>query len=151
MRASPAHLRRTGEAREALVYEHMGTENRHQFDTTLSTFGHPRYEIIATGQVFDGAEEVAAYYRSSRTAFPDQRNKVVSLRHAEDAVFVEFDLMGTHLGELYGLPPTGREFTCRMVALFLFEGEQLVCERIYFDSATILSQLGLVPGPPLST
>ena len=38
-------------------------------------------------------------------------------------------------------PTDGREFRCRMTALFLFEGEGLVCERVYFDSATILRQL----------
>jgi hypothetical protein len=56
-------------------------------------------------------------------------------------VIVEFDLKGTHLGPLRGFEPTGREFTCRMTAFFLFEGDQLVCERVYFDSATILAQL----------
>jgi hypothetical protein len=30
-----------------------------------------------------------------------------------------------------------------MVALFLFEGEGIVCERVYFDSGTIYRQLGL--------
>jgi hypothetical protein len=28
-----------------------------------------------------------------------------------------------------------------MTAFFIFEGEGLVCERVYFDSATILRQL----------
>jgi hypothetical protein len=28
-----------------------------------------------------------------------------------------------------------------MTAFFLFEGEDLVCERVYFDTATILRQL----------
>jgi hypothetical protein len=28
-----------------------------------------------------------------------------------------------------------------MVALFIFEGERIVCERVYFDSGTIYSQL----------
>ena len=28
--------------------EHMESENDHDFDTTLRTFGHPRYELIAT-------------------------------------------------------------------------------------------------------
>ena len=36
------------ETREALVREHMESENRHDFDTTLATFDHPRYELIAT-------------------------------------------------------------------------------------------------------
>jgi len=31
------------------------------------------------------------------------------------------------------------------VAPFLFAGERIVCERVYFDSANILRQLGLIP------
>jgi hypothetical protein len=59
----------------------------------------------------------------------------------------EFDLKGTHLGSLRGLPPTGREFTCRMVALFLFDEDRLIAERVYFDSATIARQLGIAHDP----
>ena len=125
--------------------EHMESENRHEFDVTLRTFAHPRYELIATGEVYDGEEAVRSYYAASRAAFPDQRNEVRTLHHADNAVVVEFDLMGTHRGPLRGIPPTGREFTCRMIALFLFEGERIVCERVFFDSATILGQLGIIP------
>ena len=32
-----------------------------------------------------------------------------------------------------------------MIAAFLFAGDRIVCERVYFDSATILRQLGLIP------
>ena len=30
--------------------------------------------------------------------------------------------------------------------MFLFEGDRLLCERIYFDAGTMLRQLGLLPG-----
>ena len=133
--------------REAIVREHMESENRHEFDVTMSTFHHPRYEIIATGDVHDGEGEVARYFQETRAAFPDQRNELISLRHSDDAVIVEFDLKGTHLGSFRGLPPTGRAFTCRMVALFLFEEDRLVGERVYFDSATIQRQLGIAHDP----
>ena len=135
------------ERREAVVREHMESENVHDFDTTIGTFDHPRYEIVATGDVYDGEAEVRRYFAETRTAFPDQRNELVSLRHAEDAVIVEFDLLGTHLGPLRSLPPTGRSFRCRMTAFFLFEGERIVCERVYFDQITILRQLGLAHDP----
>jgi len=135
---------------EAVVREHMDSENRHEFDVTLRTFAHPRYELIATGEVHDGAAAVAAYYQTSRTAFPDQRNEVRAMHHSDDAVIVEFDLLGTHNGPLRGIPPTGRAFRCRMVALFLFEGagDRIVCERVYWDVATMLRQLGLLPELP---
>ncbi|HJW69294.1 MAG TPA: nuclear transport factor 2 family protein [Candidatus Binatia bacterium] len=95
--------------RETVVRTHMASENRHEFDVTLATFRHPRYELIGTGQVFDGEEAVRQYYAASRTAFPDQRNEIHALRHADDAVLVD----------------------------------AIVCERVYFDAATILRQLGV--------
>ena len=69
--ANDADLR---DRREAVVREHMESENRHEFDVTLGTFGHPRYEIVPTGDVFDGPAEVMAYFDETRAAFPDQRN-----------------------------------------------------------------------------
>ena len=140
--------------REALVIEHMESENTHDFDVTMGTFHHPRYEIIPTGEVFDGAEQVNGYFEASREAFPDQRNELIALHHADDAVIVEFDLKGTHEGALRGIPPTGRDFTCRTTAFFIFEAgtDQLVCERVYFDALTIMSQLGLLePGPGIGS
>ena len=135
--------------REALVREHMESENRHEFDVTIGTFDHPRYEIIPTGDVFDGEARVVQYFDETRTAFPDQRNELIAMYHADDAVIVEFTLRGTHLGSFRGLPATGRAFTCRTLAIFVFEpgGEGIVCERVYFDSATILRQLGIAHDP----
>src|SRR6185503_6107475 len=51
------------EKRESIVREHMESENRHEFDVTLGTFDHPRYEIVATGDVHDGPEEVMRYFK----------------------------------------------------------------------------------------
>ena len=133
--------------RAAVVREHMESENRHEFDVTLATFDHPRYEIVPTGDVYDGAEEVARYFAETRTAFPDQRNELIELYQADDAVIVEFDLLGTHLGPFRGLPATGRAFTCRTLAVFVFAGDRITCERVYFDAATILRQLGIAHDP----
>ncbi len=131
--------------REAVVRLHMDAENVHDYETVIGTFAHPRYELMATGQAFDGEDEVRQYFTLSRTPFPDQRNELVSMRSTDDAVVVELDLLGTHQGPLRGFEPTGRTFRSRMAALFIFEdgGDGIVCERVYFDSADILRQLGL--------
>jgi steroid delta-isomerase-like uncharacterized protein len=135
--------------REVLVRAHMQAENVHEFDDALGTFGEPRYEIIPTGQVFVGEEQVSAYYTATRTAFPDQRNELVALYHSDNAVIVEFILLGTHHGPIWGIAPTGKAFECRMTAFFLFEGAKMTCERVYFDATTILRQLGqtTIPNP----
>ena len=135
------------EKREKLVIEHMESENRHEFDVTMETFDHPRYELIGTGDVYDGEAEVDAYFQETRTAFPDQRNELIALHHADDAVIVEAMLYGTHDGPFRGLPPTGRSFEMQFLAIFVFEEDRLVCERVYFDRGTIMRQLGVAHDP----
>jgi predicted ester cyclase len=127
--------------REALVREHMDAENRLDIEGAIATFTSPRYELIGTHRVYAGIDEVRQYFKESRSTFPDQRNELIALHHADDAVIAEFWLMGTHLGSMEGIEPTGKAFRCRMCALFLFEGDALVGERVYFDTGTIARQL----------
>lgn len=124
------------ERRLAVVREHMQSENTHDFDRTIATFARPRYELMATGDVFDGEVEVRDYYARTRGDFPDQRNENSVMRSTGDGVVVEFDLLGTH-------STLGTSFRSRMVALFLFDdgGDLIVCERVYFDTASIRQQL----------
>lgn len=135
------------EERIALVAKHMASEITQDFDTTLSTFDHPRYELFGAGQVFDGAEAVMNYFKASRRSFPDQANEPILLRAMEDAVLAEFWLTGTHNGPMKTpqgeLAPTGKKIRVRMAAVFEFApgGAKIICERVYFDSATILRQL----------
>ena len=133
--------------REEVVRRHMESENTHELEVTLGTFKHPRYELVPTGQVYDGEAQVREYFRETRTAFPDQRNELIALHHADDGVIAEFWLLGTHLGPLQGVPPTGKAFRVRMAAFFLFEGEGIVCERVYFDTRSMLRQLLAGAGP----
>jgi predicted ester cyclase len=128
--------------REKLVLDHFHDEVEQRWDDVLSTFPHPRYEIIPTQAVYDGDAAVRGYYEETRTAFPDQRHEMIALRHSDDAVIAEFYLLGTHLGPLGPVPPTGATFKVRMTAFFVFRGEdELVCERVYFDQLSFLRQL----------
>jgi predicted ester cyclase len=130
-----------GARREAIVREHMAAENVQAWDRVIATFAAPRYELMATGVVHDGEAAVREYFRAGRAAVPDQRNELISLRPAgDDAVACEFWLLGTPLG---AANPARKSFRCRMAVLFLFapESDRIVCERVYWDSATIARQL----------
>ncbi|MBK1789396.1 ester cyclase [Prauserella cavernicola] len=129
-------------ARQKLVLDHFRDEVAQDWDSTLSTFPHPHYEIVPTLTVHDGDSAVRGYYADTRRAFPDQHHELIALRHSADAVVVEFWLIGTHLGPFGTLPPTGSPFRVRMSAYFIFDAdEHLVCERVYFDSLSMLKQL----------
>jgi len=127
--------------REATVRTHMEREIAHDWDAVIATFAHPRYELMATSVVHDGEAAVREYFRAGRAVVPDQRNQILSLRHAgDDAIVVEFWLLGMQTG---GPKASNKPFKCRMIVLFLFAAgsDKLVCERVYWDSATIARQL----------
>jgi predicted ester cyclase len=133
--------------REAVVREHIDSENRHDFEATVRTFSRPRYEVTPTAEVHDGADAVLAFLLESHDGFPNFALTIEKMHVAEDAIIVETRFVGTHTGAWKGLPPTGREVDYMMCNVFEFDGPDLVCERLSFDSLTILQQLGVARDP----
>jgi steroid delta-isomerase-like uncharacterized protein len=127
--------------REATVQQLVAAINEGEPAEAADVFAHPRFELVGLHRVYDGRDEVIGYLSERRRAFPDQRYELISLHHADDAIIAEFWLMGTQHGEIAGLPASGKAFRCRMAAFFEFEGERLVCQRLYFDVGTIARQL----------
>jgi steroid delta-isomerase-like uncharacterized protein len=127
-----------------VLEQHFRSEVDHDWDLCLSTFRDvPRYEIVATGQVHEGADAVVAYHTAQRTAFPDQRHEHARFHVSDDdTVIAEFDLIGTNTGEFLGMAPTGRAFRVATIAVFSFDGDRIVNERVYLDSASLLRQIG---------
>lgn len=130
--------------RLAVLEEHFRSEIDHDWDACLATFRDvPRYEIVATGQIHEGRDEVVAYHRAQRTAFPDQRHENVRMHVADDDTIVsEFDLLGTNTGEFLGMAPTGSAFRVPVIAVFSFDEDRITNERVYLDSASLLRQIG---------
>jgi carboxymethylenebutenolidase len=50
---------------------------------------------------------------------------------------------------LPGVPPTGRHVEVAVVAVVQFEGEKIAGERIYWDQAAVLAQVGLLDATSL--
>jgi hypothetical protein len=121
--------------REAVVVEHMESENVQEWDRTIKTFSHARYEL-PDGKVIDGRDEVMRYWHDSRAIVPDQRNELIELTHHDDgSVIIEFWLRGTHLG---GAKPTGKAFEVRLWAAFTFDDHDLItAERVFTTRPTV--------------
>ena len=50
---------------------------------------------------------------------------------------------------LPGVRPTNRKVEIPMVAVVQFEGDKIACERIYWDQASVLVQIGLLQADSL--
>jgi hypothetical protein len=63
-------------------------------------------------------------------------------------VILETTVSGTHEGNWRGLPGTGREVEFDACAVFAFDDQdKLAGERLYYDRASLLRQLGLFHDP----
>jgi steroid delta-isomerase-like uncharacterized protein len=131
--------------REAIVREHISAENRHDVEATIATFHSARYEV--NGVESDGKEAVRDLLKELMAGFPDFQAEVAKTYHADDAVIGEGRVTGTHNGEFAGVPATGRRVDYPAVAIFEFEEDRLLCEMVYFDGATLLTQIGVLPEP----
>ena len=125
----------------------MEAENAHDFERCIAAFDHPRYEIIATGEVWDGHSGVNTLLNENKKGFSDFQFHPQNMHHADDAVIVEGRFTGTHDGSWRGLPATGRTVDFPLIIVFVFEGERMVCERTYFNIGTPLTQLGVARDP----
>ena len=136
-------------ARLALVEEHVRLENRHDLDGIMGTFGaSARYDEEPWDDHHIGREAVRAYYDALLRAMPDLAIDVRQRHVAGDAVLLEVIISGHHLGAWRGLPPTGRPVQFPLCGVFTFDAEnRLAGEKIYYDRATVLRQLGVFHEP----
>lgn len=130
--------------REAIVRAHIDAENKHDAAAVIATFHRPQYEIIPMGAVLDGAEPVSEFLTGTFSGFPDFAAQVPSLIHCDSGVVAEGRFTGTHEREWAGIPATGRSVDVPFCAIFVFEEDRCVSERLYFDFATMLRQLGVM-------
>ena len=136
-------------ARLALVHEHVRLENEHHLEGVLSTFGkNANYEDEAWGDRYAGRDGVRWYYEQLIAALPDLEIKVLKEHVTDDNVLLEVLIFGTHLGPWRGLPATGRRVEVPLCGVYTFDDDdRLAGERIYYDRATVLRQLGVFREP----
>ncbi len=138
-----------GRERIALVEEHIRLENQHDLDGVLATFGDAaRYDDEAWGEHYEGSSGVRQFYQQLMRALPDLEIDVKRRHITDDAIVVEVVIRGTHLGEWRSLPATGRRVEIPLCGVYTFdEDDRLAGERIYYDRATVLRQLGVFHEP----
>jgi steroid delta-isomerase-like uncharacterized protein len=142
---SPVDVSNLRARREAVVKAHIEAEAvQHDVAAVIATFERPKYEVPALGGVFDGVDGLEGMLRNLLGGFPDFWLTQGKLYHADDAVIVECVFGGTHQGVFAGVAPTERKMEVAAALVFEFEGDGLVCERVYFDMATVLRQLGVI-------
>jgi steroid delta-isomerase-like uncharacterized protein len=136
-------------ARLRLVEEHLCLENLHDLDGILGTFGPDAcYDDEPWDDHRIGRDQVRLYYKEMLAATADFRIDVRNRYVTEDAVILEVTISGTHTGTWRGLPATGKPVNFPLCGIFTFDsGDRIFGERIYYDRASVLRQLGVFREP----
>jgi steroid delta-isomerase-like uncharacterized protein len=131
-------------ANKRLWQRHVLAENRRSVDGLLATLcAEPLYVIMATGQEHRGPAAVAAFYTGLFESMPDVTFDLQEVFIGESGVVEESVLVGTHTGNLFGLPPTGRPIRLPLTIVFPMRNDEILGERLYFDMDSLQRQLGL--------
>jgi steroid delta-isomerase-like uncharacterized protein len=80
-----------------------------------------------------------------RTAFPDLKVTVEDTIAEGNKVVARQSYTGTHKGELFGIPPTGKHVMVREVQIATFSNGKVVEHREFADEMGLMQQLGVIP------
>jgi steroid delta-isomerase-like uncharacterized protein len=134
-----------------IVREHYSAFNKRDFGYG-ATLVDPkmRWTNIPFGMTYEGPEGYKTFFKMWTTAFSDARAEITNLIASGDWVTVEFTGKGTHQsGPLVGpkgpIPPTGKSIDLSFCEIFKLKNGKITLVRLYFDAATMMRQLGLIP------
>jgi steroid delta-isomerase-like uncharacterized protein len=104
--------------------------------------------VVGTGEKFQGPEGSRQYNMMWADGFPDGAVTIDRLLVSGDCAVVEFTGRGTHTGTLVtsmgSIPATGRSVTLQLCDVIDFSDGKVRSQRTYFDSGSLMAQLGLV-------
>jgi steroid delta-isomerase-like uncharacterized protein len=92
-----------------------------------------------------GPTGVRATITMLRTAFPDLHIDVEDLIAEGDTVVARTTLRGTHKGQFFGIPPTGRRVEQKQIHILRFVDGKAAELRSVRDDLGLMRQLGAIP------
>jgi predicted ester cyclase len=94
-----------------------------------------------------GVEAIKQFAAGMRKAFPDLEIIIEDQIAEGDKVLTRFRTRGTHQGELWGIPPTGREVEITNMSMSRIEGGKMAEEWPAPDRLGMMQQLGVIEQP----
>jgi len=130
--------------------------NERNFDETAAAAAPDgTITIVGPGDTFRGPEGSRQFSEMWAAGFPDGAVTVDRVIASGDYVTVEYTGRGTHTGTLAtsmgDIPATGRSMTLELCDVIEFKNGKVQSQRTYFDTGSMMAQLGLGAGQAAST
>jgi len=123
------------------IYEAINTGNL----ALLEKFVAADYTEHSEG--FQGVEPFRQQVAAFRAGFPDLYVSIDQLLTDGDRFASRTTVTGTHTGDLMGMPATGKQISVEAVDMGRIENGQAKERWGGLNMYSLLSQLGMIPGP----
>ncbi|MBI4429020.1 MAG: ester cyclase [Ignavibacteriales bacterium] len=126
-----------------LWIKHSQAEDRRNIEGLIETLTEECvYEIIPTGEQWEGHDGARQFYLTFLGAFPDVRFNLTDIVIGPQGAFEVADLVGTHKGVWAGVQPTGKSVNLKILIYFPWnsEREKFDGEKVYFDRMQLEEQ-----------
>lgn len=123
-----------------LWVRHSIAEDARDIDGLIATLAPSSvYELVPTGQRWEGHDGARAFYTELFGAFPDNRFELTEIVVGSQGVFEAARLTGTNLGPWGGVPASGLPVDLEVLILFPWDPvtRLFLGERIWFDRGAI--------------
>jgi steroid delta-isomerase-like uncharacterized protein len=140
----------TAEEMVKIAREHVDAFNSGDWERLQAGFtADARYNELGTQRKTEGPEKIVELFKGWKTAFPDAAGTVTSAACSGNTAALEVMWKGTHTGPLETpmgtIPASGKRQETPAAIFFTFEGSKIKQNRQYFDSMTLLKQIGAQP------
>jgi predicted ester cyclase len=119
-----------------LWVRHSIAEERRDIDGLIATLAPDcAYEVVPTGQRWEGHDGARRFYGELFEAFPDNAFALTDIVIGPQGVFEAATLTGTNLGPWAGAPASGLPVRLGIIIFFPWDQSTSLFggERIYFD------------------
>ena len=104
------------------------------------------FEDVTFGVVARGKEELRSFVNGAFAAIPDFKYGLRRWFATDQWGVIEWVMSGTHIGDLPGMPATGKRFSAvRGTTILELEAGKIRRESDYWDAATFMNKVGLLP------
>jgi len=140
----------TAQDHATLIRSYYDAMNRNELDTIVALVtDEVQWMNIPFNTSLRGRKEYREALENWTKAIPDFKVEIVNLISSDEWVTVEFVGRGTHTGPLAGFmgtfPATNKKLDLKFCELFRIKDDRIVEGHLYFDSASMMRQFGLLP------
>jgi len=121
--------------------------NNSNLDAINSNSFDENITLVSSPENIVGIEAFKDYYSNFVTGFSDVEFTIKDIFGQGDKIVKHWHFKGTHSGDFFGIPPTGKTVDVEGTTLVKMKDGKIAQEQDFMDNMVFLQQLGIVSNP----